>query len=248
VKIRTLTINLHKGFSLFNRRFVLEELRQAIRASAADLVFLQEVHGQQPHHPKRGELSDWSSQVEYLADEIWSEFAYGKNSVYSDGDHGNAILSKLPIVQFQNTNLSLSRLEKRGLLYCEIEEPNTQKIIRCFNLHLNLLSFHRQKQWNLIRANLLDFKAFDEACILVGDFNDWTQSLHRRILRESPLVEAHESLHRRLARTWPSQLPALQLDRVYFHRLHLESAMVLNQDPWRRLSDHLPISVDFILK
>jgi endonuclease/exonuclease/phosphatase family metal-dependent hydrolase len=248
VKIRALTINLHKGFSLFNRRFVLEELRLAIRASSADLVFLQEVHGQQPAHPKNSEFKDWSSQVEYLSDEIWPEFAYGKNSVYSDGDHGNAILSKFPIIRFQNTNLSLSRLEKRGLLYCEIQEPSTKQILHCFNLHLNLLSFHRQRQWDLIRENLLDFKAFDEPCLLVGDFNDWTRSLHRRILRESPLIEAHESLNGRLAKTWPSQLPTLALDRFYFHRLQVERAMVLNQDPWRRLSDHLPISVDFILK
>ena len=42
---KALTVNVHKGFSTFNRRFVLHELRDAVRAVGTDLVFLQEVHG-----------------------------------------------------------------------------------------------------------------------------------------------------------------------------------------------------------
>ena len=43
--IRILTLNMHKGFSAFNRRFILHELREAIRNEAADVVLLQEVLG-----------------------------------------------------------------------------------------------------------------------------------------------------------------------------------------------------------
>src|SRR5690606_2962597 len=41
--IVVLTLNTHKGLSPLNRRFVLPELRDAIRAVGADIVFLQEV-------------------------------------------------------------------------------------------------------------------------------------------------------------------------------------------------------------
>src|SRR5688572_5141305 len=43
--LRILTINTHKGHSAWNRRFMLAELRDAVRSTAADLVFLQEVIG-----------------------------------------------------------------------------------------------------------------------------------------------------------------------------------------------------------
>ena len=41
--LRVLSLNAHKGFTPLNRRFILQELREAVRAVAADLVFLQEV-------------------------------------------------------------------------------------------------------------------------------------------------------------------------------------------------------------
>jgi len=41
--LTVLTLNVHKGFTPFNRRFILPELREAVRATGADLVFLQEV-------------------------------------------------------------------------------------------------------------------------------------------------------------------------------------------------------------
>ena len=47
-RLNVLTLNVHKGFTFFNRRFILPELRDAVRATDADLVFLQEVHGSHP--------------------------------------------------------------------------------------------------------------------------------------------------------------------------------------------------------
>lgn len=38
--IKVLTVNIHKGFTFFNRRFILHELREAVRAVGADVVFL----------------------------------------------------------------------------------------------------------------------------------------------------------------------------------------------------------------
>ena len=43
IAFKVLTVNVHKGFTTFNRRFMLHELREAVRGVAADLVFLQEV-------------------------------------------------------------------------------------------------------------------------------------------------------------------------------------------------------------
>ncbi|MFP3498321.1 EEP domain-containing protein, partial [Pseudomonas sp. SIMBA_059] len=52
-RLTVLTLNVHKGFTPLNRRFILPELREAVRATGADLVFLQEVHGSHQHHAER---------------------------------------------------------------------------------------------------------------------------------------------------------------------------------------------------
>ena len=48
-----LTVNTHKGFTALNRRFILPQLREAVRSVGADMVFLQEIHGTHERHPQR---------------------------------------------------------------------------------------------------------------------------------------------------------------------------------------------------
>ena len=52
---KVLTINIHKGFTAFNRRFILPELRDAVRTVSADIVCLQEVMGAHEVHPLQGQ-------------------------------------------------------------------------------------------------------------------------------------------------------------------------------------------------
>ena len=81
VTLKVLTVNIHKGFSFFNRKFILHELREAVRSVAADVVFLQEVHGTHSHHSER--LVNWprAPHYEFLADSIWPTYAYGRNAI-----------------------------------------------------------------------------------------------------------------------------------------------------------------------
>jgi endonuclease/exonuclease/phosphatase family metal-dependent hydrolase len=50
-RFTVLTVNIHKGFTALNRRFILPELREAVRSVGADMVFLQEIHGTHERHP-----------------------------------------------------------------------------------------------------------------------------------------------------------------------------------------------------
>ncbi len=79
---KVLTINIHKGFTAFNRRFILPELRDAVRTVSADIVCLQEVMGAHEVHPLHVENWPDTSHYEFLADTMWSDFAYGRNAVY----------------------------------------------------------------------------------------------------------------------------------------------------------------------
>ena len=110
--LQVLSYNIHKGFSSGNRNFVLHQIREAIRTVRADLVFLQEVLGEHREH-QRKYSAHWErdSQFEFLADEVWPHFAYGKNAIYTSGHHGNAILSRYPFTFFENIDISTNRME-----------------------------------------------------------------------------------------------------------------------------------------
>ena len=98
MKLHVATYNIHKGFSQFNRRLMIHELRDRLRLLDADIVFLQEVLGQ--HHRHAARFEDWPAepQYEFLAQKVWNDYAYGRNTAYTHGHHGNAILSRYPIL------------------------------------------------------------------------------------------------------------------------------------------------------
>jgi len=145
------TYNIHKGFSNFNRRMVVHELRERLRQLGADLVFLQEVQGNHSRHAER--IADWpeAPQYEFLADSVWQDFAYGRNAVYDQGHHGNAVLSRYPIVRWENKDISAHALEARGLLHCEIEVVGWRSTLHCVCVHLGLTNRARRLQLTALR-------------------------------------------------------------------------------------------------
>src|ERR1019366_3710521 len=80
--LKIATYNIHKGFSQFNRRVVLHELRERLRELDADILFLQEVQGEHAGHVQRHADYPPGPQHEFLADEFWAHHAYGMNATY----------------------------------------------------------------------------------------------------------------------------------------------------------------------
>ncbi|AJO80917.1 endonuclease/exonuclease/phosphatase family protein [Pseudomonas sp. MRSN 12121] len=241
-RFTVLTVNTHKGFTALNRRFILPELREAVRSVAADVVFLQEVHGSHEQHPQRYE--NWPSmpQYEFLADSIWPQFAYGRNAVYPAGDHGNALLSKFQIVAYDNLDVSLGGHESRGLLHCVLRLPGDAPQVHAVCVHLGLRESHRQQQLHLLLQLIAELPV-DAPLIVAGDFNDWRQRADAQ-LAPSGLREAFVSLHGKPARSFPARLPLLRLDRIYVRHLKVHRPQVLTVHPWSHLSDHAPLSVE----
>ena len=108
------TFNIHKGVTHFNARLALFKQREVLRKLQADVVFLQEVQDVHALKSRRFEAWPVAGQVEFLADAVWPEFAYGKNSVYPAGHHGNALLSKFPIIHTNNQDISAHASEQRA--------------------------------------------------------------------------------------------------------------------------------------
>jgi endonuclease/exonuclease/phosphatase family metal-dependent hydrolase len=240
MKIKILSYNIHKGFSIGNRDFILDKIKEALRKTDADILFLQEVMGD--HLIKK--IPNWKTaiQFEYIADTFWPHFAYGKNAIYPEGHHGNAILSKFPIIEWQNHNLSTNRFEHRGLLQTRIMIPELEKEILLCNTHLNLTQKGRDLQADMITKIMKEEK--EDSWILVGDFNDWNKKISPRLERDLESVEVFKSLHGNYPNTYPSVLPLVSLDRVFVHKLTPLHATVLGAKNWKKLSDHLPIYVE----
>jgi endonuclease/exonuclease/phosphatase family metal-dependent hydrolase len=241
-RLRVLTVNTHKGFTALNRRFILPELREAVRSTEADLVFLQEVQGSHDKHASRHEHWPETPHYEFLADSMWNDFAYGRNAVYPDGHHGNAILSKYPILQYRNLDISITGPERRGLLHCVLQVPGHDEV-HAICVHLSLLESHRQLQLDLL-CKLLDTLPDHAPVIIAGDFNDWQLRGNKRLARCEYLHEAFERNDGVLAKTYPARFPMLRLDRVYLRNATSHAPRILGNKPWTHLSDHLPLTVE----
>lgn len=237
--LHVLTVNTHKGFTLFNRRFILPELREAVRTVSADLVFLQEVLGTHVRHARRHANWPDTPQYEFLADAMWSDFAYGCNAVYPHGDHGNAVLSKYPILEHRNFDISVPGPERRGMLYCRLDVPGHWQV-HAICVHLGLRERDRQKQLGLLGELVCSLPA-EAQVIVAGDFNDWRQRASGR-LEPFGLHEAFALDHGELARSFPARFPLLRLDRIYVRNAHTRDARLLSHRPWSHLSDHLPLA------
>lgn len=240
---KVLTINTHKGFTTFNRRFILPELRDAVRTVAADIVCLQEVMGAHEAHSVRFENWPETSHYEFLADTVWHDFAYGRNAIYPEGHHGNAVLSRFPITHFDNRDISVEGHEKRGMLHCQMTVPEQNIRVHVICVHLGLREEHRQAQLNML-CGLVNGLPEGDPVVVAGDFNDWRQKANHLLKNEAGLDEVFTRAYGRPARTFPAGLPLLRLDRIYVKHAHVSAPSTLNLRQWRHLSDHAPLAVE----
>jgi len=244
--IKVMTVNIHKGFTFFNRKFILHELRDAVRLVGADVVFLQEVAGTHATHADKFDNYPDTPHYEFLADSIWPEFAYGRNAVYNKGHHGNAVMSKFPIIHHENRDVSISGPERRGLLHCVLQMPGDRPHVHAVCVHLGLLGSHRQQQLDLLCDMVRHDVPLSAPVVVAGDFNDWRHHANSHLAKGAGLHEVFEQAHGRSARTFPARFPLLRLDRIYVRNAVAHAPMVLPRKPWSHLSDHAPLAAEII--
>jgi len=243
--IQVLTYNVHKGFNTSNSRFILHDIKNALRNIDADVVFLQEIQGDRQISKKR--FDDWhnNNQFEFLADEVWPHHAYGKNAIYKAGHHGNAILSKYPFIEWENIDVSIMRSASRSLLHGVIKLPGSDQKIHVVCVHLGLFERERERQIVTLSQRINSSVPRNEALIIAGDFNDWRSRAELYLCQELGIREVFKDSHGAYARTFPSWLPMLSMDRIYYRGLDIIESKPLHGKPWSRLSDHAPLLAEF---
>jgi len=157
MNLTIITYNVHNF--MLHGKCNLSGVVDALRDEKADVIFLQEVI-----HPSSVDDGDSSNEnqgnnakLELLAKHLDMNFVeYGSFS--SASPYGNAIVSRLPIVQFFSYNLG----HHRSLLEAMIE-LNEQFTLRVFNLHLD----HRSEKKRVEELDIV-FDIIDN-CVSLND-------------------------------------------------------------------------------
>jgi endonuclease/exonuclease/phosphatase family metal-dependent hydrolase len=239
--LTVVTYNIHKGFSALNRRLVVHEIRDCLHALAADVVFLQEVQGVHHRHSRRHDAWPEGSQHDFLTHE-GAHSAYGMNAIYQDGHHGNAIVSRFPILKTENLDISHHALESRGLLHCELAIAGWPEPLHCINVHLGLWARSRRFQLEWLCHRIRDAVPEGAALVVAGDFNDWRGKATKLLAHELGLAEVFEHSTGCHARSFPARLPLLSLDRIYVRGLKVGRVERLAEGAWSRMSDHAALA------
>lgn len=237
--LRIATYNIHKGVQGLGpaQRLEIHNLAHAVEQLDADIVCLQEVRA---HHRKLARrFAHWpeQGQADYLQPEGY-EAVYRTNALTRHGEHGNALLSRWPVITTGHEDVSDHRFEQRGLLHVQVDVEGQS--VHVVVVHLGLLAGSRERQIARLGQYLAREVPADQRLVVAGDFNDWGGRLHQ--LMAALDLRTFEGI--RLA-TFPSRLPMLHLDRIYVRGLTPLHAQVPHGRAWARMSDHLPLIAEF---
>ena len=236
-RLRVATYNIHKCIGI-DRRYSPERIVEVLRETGADVVALQEV-------VCHSNLRERDHQARFIAESLEMNYCVGENRLHKGGDYGNATLSRFPIREFHNYDITVMRREPRGCLVTSIE-PSEQAGFQFLNLHMGTSFFERRQQARrLVNSHGLSTPEPNGRRIIAGDFNEWTTGLTTKLLKTKYRC-VDSKLHLGTSRTFPGIMPLVHLDHIYFDNgFDLIGATVHKTRASLVASDHLPIVAEF---
>jgi len=238
--LRLVTYNIHKGIGGVDRRYDIHRVAHTIDHYAPDVALLQEV-------AQDSKVLGDDVQVDVLGDalELRHRSYFVNVRRWRLGEYGNAILSRYPISDTRNIDLTLPGKKRRSVLHAKIKVRSGRRTrtVHVFNLHLGLSGSERKKQLALF----LDSDPFRglhprTPIVVAGDFNDVWGTLGK-FLEPAGFRSMGKPI-----RTFPAWGPVRALDSIYTRGdIALESVMSSRLKAARRASDHLPLIADLRL-
>jgi endonuclease/exonuclease/phosphatase family metal-dependent hydrolase len=220
--------NVHRCLGTDGRRDP-RRTADVIGSLGADVIALQEVD-------LRPGPAGAAVQMDFLAYTVGLHAISGPTLERHDGLYGNALLTRLPVLDVRQLDLTVYRREPRCALDVELDAGGAR--LRVIATHLGLLPSERRFQVQRILEQVEGDR--DRAVtVLLGDINEW-------LVVGRPLRWLHACFGRGAGgRTYPSWLPLLSLDRIWVRPRAALGAFRVHADPLtRRASDHLPVSAE----
>lgn len=225
-QLRVLSYNIHHAEG-GDGELDVERIAGVIQSADADVVVLQEVDVQ----TERAERADQAAELARLTG---MEFVFGSNLDFEGGNYGNAVLSRLPILDHTNHSLpNPGDTEPRGAL--EVTVLLAQDTVTVISTHLD----HQSEQNRWASADRLNeiAEGLTFPSVLAGDINDVPDSETLLLLAEQWTdASAGASLP-----TSPASEPVRQIDYVLYRpadRWSIIDTQVLEEAV---ASDHRPI-------
>lgn len=217
------TWNIHRGIGRDGERN-LPRIAQVIGEMNPDLIGLQEVENQ------GGQGGGDPLRLDTLTG---LELVTGPTIQRGTGDYGNALLTRLPVLEVERYDLSVRRREPRGLLVVHLDWQGER--LQVAVTHLGLRPGERRQQ---VRELIEHLTRKDRTpLILMGDFNEWLT--WGRPLR---WLQRHFG-HARSPATFPTRFPLLRLDHILVDPpQRLRGKAAFNTPRAIAASDHLPLT------
>jgi endonuclease/exonuclease/phosphatase family metal-dependent hydrolase len=229
--LRIATYNIHRCRGLDGRTRP-ERVAAVIRSLDADVVALQEVVGAGPHG---------GGHAESLGAALGMGWAMAPARQLRGHQFGNAVLSRLPIVQHLEQDLTWKTCEARRLQRVDVAIDG--HTLHVYNVHLGTAILERRHQARRLAAIVSD-RHVSGPKVVLGDFNEWMRGLVTTLLSEKlNSVDLRDHMRRR--RTYPGLFPILHLDHIYYAgRLEILRIEVPRTRAALIASDHLPLVAD----
>jgi endonuclease/exonuclease/phosphatase family metal-dependent hydrolase len=229
-RLAVASYNIHRCVGRDGKRDVARVAR-VIESLDADVIALQEVESV----PARG---GEPLQMDFLANLGGLTAISGPTIERSDGHHGNALLTRLPVRAVRKLDLTFRKREPRGAIDVDLLVAETP--VRIIATHLGLLPRERRYQVRCILETVADRR--EGLTVLLGDINEW-------LVSGRPLRWLHRHFGEcRGQRTFPAWFPLFALDRIWVHPknalLHFEARSSADA---RAASDHLPVRAELML-
>ena len=226
--LRVATYNIHRCRGLDGRTNPTL-VAEVIRNIDADVVALQEVIGASQTSP---------GHAEELGAMLGMCWVMAPARQLRGALFGNVVMSRLPIRQHSQYDLSWRTCEPRCCQRVDIEIGNDT--LHLYNVHLGTALLERRYQAGRLSAILHDRRVGIPKVVL-GDFNEWMRGMATEMLTER-LKSIDLRAHLRRRRTYPGVFPVLHLDHIYYEG---NVEVVKLELPRTRLSlmasDHLPL-------
>jgi endonuclease/exonuclease/phosphatase family metal-dependent hydrolase len=235
--LRLVTWNIHKGIGR-DGHYRLERVIRVLRELDADVVCLQEVD--------EGVVrSRHESQAQRLGDELgYPHAALGLNVRVGGGGYGNLTLSRHPLDDVHNVDLTIPPKKRRSGLVTRVLHGDPRGWVVA-NVHLGLMHLERKFQVRRLLQHLFEGAAPDQPLVIAGDWNEWGSRLVRSVTAERKFHVARTDGRPGLHKTFPARRPNVSLDKILYHEpLRCHHVACVLDDVTRVASDHLPLVVE----
>jgi endonuclease/exonuclease/phosphatase family metal-dependent hydrolase len=234
MKLRIVSYNIHKCIGGVDRRYEPERTAEVLNKLEADVLLLQEVDAGVAR-------SKGHKQVDVLGDLCGMRYRswYPNVDVRGGGQYGNAILSRYPLIESTNIDLTWRFKKKRSALHgvLRVRHDGVDRTVHVYNMHLGLAGFERKIQLRTFLDSHPFANLHHETPIIVGgDLNDVYGRLSE-LLRPS----GFRGIERRPL-TFPAWGPMRPLDAIFVRgSVDFLKLSRCESDLAKRASDHRPL-------